>query len=167
MLMPKRRLPIALLSIGLLAIAGCGGGDDDSVEISDTPFVPQDTAPAPTVALQPQPQPVQPLDEQVSAAAAGLVEINIASALFAPNRWSMTLGETVGINVTNADTQEHNLRLAGLDGQFETDDDAITSPSPIAPGESGELTFVPQVAGNYTFRCDFHPASMGGQIEVQ
>lgn len=167
MLIPNVRLFIALLSIGALTIAACGGGDDDEIETSPTVFVPQDTAPAPTVALQTQPQPVQPLDEQVSAVAGGLIEISAVNALFAPNRWNITLGETVTINVTNADTQNHNLRFAGLDGQYDTDDDAITSPSPIAAGESGELTFVPQVAGNYTFRCDFHPDSMGGQIEVQ
>jgi len=167
MLMPNVRLLIALLSICVLTIAACGGDDDDEIETSPTIFVPQDTAPAPTAVLQAQPDPVQPLEDQVTAVAGGLIEIGAASALYAPNHWSMTLGETVTIRVRNADTQEHNLRLAGLDGQYDTDDDAITSPSPISPGESGELTFVPQVAGNYTFRCDYHPDSMGGQIEVQ
>jgi len=167
MVMPNVRLLTALLSIGVLAIAACGGDDDDEIETEPTRVVPQDTAPAPSPILQTQPQPAQPLEDQISTVAGGLIEISAANALFAANRWSMTLGETVTINVTNADTQEHSLRLAGLDGQYETDDDAITSPDPIGPGESGELTFVPQVAGNYTFRCDFHPGSMGGQIEVE
>jgi plastocyanin len=165
--MPWVRLCTALLLIVLVTIAACGGGDDNAIETSPTVSVPQDTAPAPTAVLQSQPEPPQPLDDQVSALAGGLIEIGAANTLFAPNRWSMTLGETVTINVTNTDTQQHNLRLAGLDGQFETDDDAITSPNAIGTGESGELTFVPQVAGNYTFRCDFHPTTMGGQIEVQ
>jgi plastocyanin len=165
--MPNLRLLIALVSIGVLSIAACGGDDENEIETSPTLSVPQDTAPAPTAALQPQPEPSQPLDDQVSAVAGGLIEMTTAGALYAPNHWTMTLGETVTIKVTNADTQEHNLRLAGLDGQYDTDDDAITSPSPIAPGESGELTFVPQVAGSYAFRCDFHPDSMGGQVEVQ
>jgi plastocyanin len=167
MFMPNMRLLIALVSICVFATAACGGDGDDEIETSPTIFVPQDTAPAPTAVLQPQPQPAQPLEEQVSAVAGGLIEIAAAGALYAPNHLSMTLGETVTIRVTNADTQEHNLRLAGVDGQYDTDDDAITLPSPISPGESGELTFVPQVAGNYTFRCDFHPDSMGGQIDVQ
>jgi plastocyanin len=167
MRMPPLRLFIAFLPISALAIAACGGDGDDEIETSPTLFVPQDTAPAPTAVLQMQPQPAQPLEDQVSAVAGGLIEIGAVNALFTPNHWSMTLGETVTIKVTNADTQEHNLRLAGVDGQYDTDDDAITSPSPISPGESGELTFVPQVAGNYTFRCDYHPDSMGGQIEVQ
>jgi plastocyanin len=167
MRMPPLRLFIAFLSISALAIAACGGDGDDEIETSPTIFVPQDTAPAPTAVLQTQPQPAQSLEDQVSAVAGGLIEIAASGALYAPNHWSMTLGETVTIKVTNSDTQEHNLRLAGLDGQYDTDDDALTSPSPIPPGESGELTFVPQVAGSYTFRCDFHPDSMGGQIDVQ
>ena len=166
MTMPKRSLRVALFSIGLLVIAACGG-DDDEIDTEPTLVVPQDTAPAPAPVLQTQPEPAQPLEDQVTAVAGGLIEIGAASALFAPNRWSMTLGQSVTLSVTNADTQQHNLRLAGLDGQFETDDDAITSPDRIAPGGSGELTFVPQIAGNYTFRCDFHPGSMGGQIQVQ
>jgi plastocyanin len=167
MVMPGLKLPTALLSIVLVTIAACGGGDDDEIETSPTLSVPQDTAPAPTAVLQTQPEPSQPLDDQVSALAGGLIEISAVNTLFAPNRWSMTLGESVTINVTNADTQQHNLRLAGLDGQFDTDDDAITSPNPIEPTGTGELAFVPQVQGNYTFRCDFHPTSMGGQIEVE
>jgi plastocyanin len=165
--MPGVRLSFALLSISLLAIGACGGDDNDEIETSPTVFVPQDTAPAPTVVLQPQPEPAQPLDVDVSAVAGGLIEINAVNTLFAPNRWAATLGETTSITFTNADTQQHNLRLAGLDGQFDTEDDVITSPEAIGPGESGEVSFVPQVAGNYTFRCDFHPTSMGGQIEVQ
>jgi hypothetical protein len=137
MLKPKVPLLTTLISICVLATAACGGGDDDEIGTSPTLFVPQDTAPVPTAVLQTQPEPVQPLDEQVSAGAGGLIEIGAVNALFAPNRWNMTLGEPVTINVTNADTQNHNLRFAGLDGQYDTDDDAITSPSPIAPAMSG------------------------------
>jgi plastocyanin len=95
------------------------------------------------------------------------MELSAADTSFAPNRWRMALGDTVVIRLTNADTQQHNLRLAGLDGEFDTDDDALTSPDPVGAGEAGELTFVPQASGNYTFRCDYHPASMGGSIEVE
>jgi plastocyanin len=161
------RPPIALLSIGLFAVAACGGDDGDDIETSPTIFVPQDTAPAPTFVIQPQPQPAQPLDGDVSAVTGGLIEISAVNILFAPNRWAAAVGETTSITFANADTQQHNLRLAGLDGQYDTEDDVITSPEAVGPGESGEVSFVPQVAGNYTFRCDFHPTSMGGQIEVQ
>ena len=59
-----------------------------------------------------------------------------------------------------------SFALAGLDGQFDTEDDAVTNPAQIAAGGAGELTFAPLAAGAYTFRCDFHPTTMGGQIVV-
>jgi plastocyanin len=141
--------------------------DEEKVEGGPTVEVPQDTAPAPSPGLQPQPEPVQPLIPEALPAVDGIIAIEARDVLFAPNRWSATLGETVTIRVANADQQEHNLRFAGLDGDYETDDDALIAPDPIAPGEIGELNFVPQVAGNYTFRCDFHPGSMGGRVEVK
>ena len=79
----------------------------------------------------------------------------------------MTLGETVTIRLTNGDSVPHNLRIAGPDGQYETEDDAVTEPDQVNAGGSGELSFAPQIAGAYTFRCDFHPTQMGGQVVVE
>jgi plastocyanin len=160
----------AITLFGLLVVVvsfGACGGDDDEVGTLPTVTVVQDTAPAPTPELQSQPQPSQPLDETASPAEDGIISIDARDTLFAPNRWTMSIGEPVTIRVANADSQEHNLRIAGLDGAYDTDDDALTEPNPLAGGVSGELTFVPLVPGDYTFRCDFHPGTMGGQIEVE
>src|SRR5207244_13193489 len=108
----------------------------------------------------------QELDASASQPENRVISIGIRNVQSSPKRWSVALEEPITIRVTNNDIQQHNLRIAGLDGEFETQDDAITDPEALQPGESGELTFAPQVSGNYTFRCDFHPASMGGQIEV-
>jgi len=166
--MPSIRTVAVACAVGAIVFSACGG-DEDGNEVASGPTVdvPQDTAPAPSPVLQTQPDPAQQLDEQASLAADGIIEIIAAELKFAPNRWRMTLGDTVTIRVANADSQQHNLRLAGLDGEYETDDDALTLPDAIAPGETGDLTFVPQVDGNYTFRCDFHPGSLGGRIEVE
>jgi hypothetical protein len=91
-----------------------------------------------TPRLAPRPTPdaagtAQQLDEQASLATDGIIEIMAAELKFAPNRWRMTLGDTVTIRIANADSQRHNLRLAGLDGEYETDDDALTLPDAIAP----------------------------------
>ena len=163
---PLRTLLLCPLVLAVLTSAACGD-DKETVEGGPTVDVPQDTAPAPSPALQPQPEPVQALIAEALPAVDGTIAIEARDVLFAPNRWSATLGETVTIRVANADPQEHSLRLAGLDGAYETDDDALTSPDPIGPGEVGELSLVLQVAGNYTFRCDYHPGSMGGRIEVE
>ena len=165
-MMPLSRLPFCALAVAAMLFVACSD-DKETVEPGPTVEVPQDTAPAPSPSLQPQPVPVQTLIAEALPAADGVIIIEAKDALFGPNRWSATLGETLTIRLANNDTQDHNLRFAGPDGQYETDDDALISPNPVAPGEQGELTLVPQVAGNYTFRCDFHPGSMGGRVEVK
>jgi len=160
----KTALALAALTSMAVWLAACG--DDKKPENLSTVTVAQDTAPAPTPQLQRQPAPTQELDAAASRPEGRVVSISISEVKFSPNRWGVALDEPVTIRVTNNDSQQHNLRIAGLDGEYETQDDAVTDPEALQPGASGELTFAPQVSGNYTFRCDFHPASMGGQIEV-
>ena len=161
----------ALLFVALVGtvttLAACGG-DDEKVETLPTVAVVQDTATAPpTQQIQAQPSPSQLLDATASAAEDGIIAIEAREVLFVRNHWSVAIGENVTIRLNNADSQQHNLRLAGPDGEYETQDDAVTVPEAVNGGESGELTFAPLVQGPYTFRCDFHPDTMGGQIEVQ
>ena len=159
---------LLLPSVAILAaIAGCGDGDDEKVEPLPTVAVVQDTAPAPTPRIVAQPSPSQPLDAAASTAEDGIISIEAREAQFVRNRWTIAVGESVTIRLNNADSQQHNLRLAGPDGEYETQDDAITVPEAVNGGESGELTFAPLVQGGYTFRCDFHPGTMGGQIVVE
>jgi plastocyanin len=113
-----------------------------------------------------QPAPAQPLNAQPVEPQGGVIEVTIAGTLFVQNYLRVPLGESVTIRVTNDDLIPHSLRLAGLDGQFDTEDDAVTNPPQITGGNAGEITFAPLAAGAYTFRCDFHPAQMGGQIVV-
>jgi plastocyanin len=113
-----------------------------------------------------QPAPAQPLNPQSVEPQDGVIEVSIADTLFVQNYLHVPLGESVTIRVTNNDQIPHSLRLAGLDGQFDTEDDAVTNPAQINGGSVGELTFAPEAAGAYTFRCDIHPLQMGGQIVV-
>jgi len=161
---PRRIWPLGVAALAVAILAACGG--DNKPDTLSTVTVAQNTAPAPTPQLQHQPDPTQELDATASKPENRVISISISDQKFSPNRWSVTLDEPITIRVTNNDSQQHNLRIAGLDGEYETQDDAVTDPEALQPGESGELTFAPQVPGNYTFRCDFHPASMGGQIEV-
>ncbi len=123
-----------------------------------------DMVPTPAVVLLAQPEVVQELDEQAAAATGGVIEIAAADIQFSPNNFTVMVGESVTIRVKNSDAISHNLRIAGLDGEYDTDDDAVTLPEAINDGESGELNFAPPVVGAYTFQCDFHPASMGSQV---
>jgi len=164
---PAADLLAAVLAATSLSLAACGG-DDETVEPLPTVAVVQNTASAPpTIQIQAQPTPSQPLDATASPAEAGVIAIEARDAKFIRNRWTLAVGESVTLRLNNADSQQHNLRLAGPDGEYETQDDAITVPEAVNGGESGELTFAPLVQGGYTFRCDFHRDSMGGSIEVQ
>ena len=158
---------LLLASVAVLAaIAGCGG-DDANVETLPTVAVVQDTATAPPPQqVQAQPSPSQPLDPTASSAEGGIIAIEAREARFVRNFWTIAVGESLTIQLNNADSQQHNLRLAGPDGEYQTQDDAITVPEAINGGQSGELTFAPLVQGPYTFRCDFHPDTMGGLIVV-
>ena len=162
--MPARTLSaLAMISVALLVLGfGCGG-DSDDVENGDQ------NGPEPTVGPQllDQPIPAQDVDGEPIRPSAGVVDIVIAEVIFQQNNVQIPLGEPILIRATNSDLVAHNLRIAGLDGQFMTEDDAVTDPDTIAAGNSGELTFAPPVAGAYTFQCDFHPAMMGGLIVVQ
>lgn len=161
--MPRPRIAIfaALLAITALASA-CGG--DDGPETTARPVTQAAVTPAQVLA---QPEPVQPIDTQPVEAADGVIEVTIQGAVFIGNNLRVPLGSTAKIDVSNRDEQPHNLRIAGFDGAYQTEDDALTTPDPIAPSGSGSLEFAPAVPGAYTFHCDYHPGSMGGQVVVE
>lgn len=146
------------LVVGVLAAAACSGdGGGDAVPGAGGPSLGE---------IQTQPEPVQASGDLVESHD-GLIEVHISGAQFVQNELGMTAGEPVKIRVLNEDGQPHNLRIAGFDGVFQTEDDAVTAPETIEAGGVGELIFAPPVAGSYTFRCDFHPGSMGGRIVVR
>jgi plastocyanin len=151
---PRWLLAASLLTLALVA---CGDDDDDGS--------PTASAPVPTVpAALPQPEPAQPVDAEQAIPTDGVIEIAAQGNLFVDNHLAVPLGESVVIRLTNNDAVPHNLRLAGTDGEWDTEDDAVTTPEQIDAGDVGELSFAPQVDGYYTFRCDFHPTTMGGRI---
>ena len=151
----------ALLIVPALA-AACGG--DDAPEPAARPETP--AALSPTGVLV-QPDPVQPIDTQAVEASDGVIEVTIHDSLFIGNNLLVPAGSSAKIDVSNRDDQPHNLRIAGFDGVYQTEDDAVTTPDPIAAHGSGSLEFAPAVPGAYTFRCDYHPGSMGGQVVVE
>lgn len=156
-----------LLVLGL-ALPACSGDSDDSATDSPAATATDDGSEPPVVpALLDQPEPAQSIVAAETTPVNNIVDIVISGAAFENNNIVVPLGEPIVIRVTNSDPQTHNLRIAGLDGEFNTEDDAATDPPSISGGQTGELTFAPPVAGEYTFRCDFHPQSMGGRITVE
>ena len=151
-------LACAVLLLAVVAVAACGDDDDEGTGTPDA---------LPSIgSIQDQPEPVQELDAEAVEAEGGIIEITAAGTRFGPNNVSTTVGEAVTVRVINDDPQPHSLRIAGPDGVYETEDDAVTAPDSIEGGSTGELIFSPVIPGAYTFRCDFHPGSMGGRIVV-
>lgn len=160
--MLRPRIIIAPLLALMVLLASCSGDDDDGIEVlEDTP------TPEASVTVQDQPDPVQAPAGTPSQPEKGVYEVIAENTAFRGNDITLPLGQPSIIRVVNRDQQTHNLRIAGLDGRYDTEDDAITDPSAIGPGGTGELSFAPAVPGAYTFRCDYHPGSMGGRITVE
>jgi mono/diheme cytochrome c family protein/plastocyanin len=75
-------------------------------------------------------------------------------------------GDTVSFTLPNEGAAIHNLRLAGPDGELDTDDDIVSDPATIPGGSQGTLEFEADSAATIPFRCDFHPIEMTGEITV-
>ena len=148
----------------LVASVACGGESEDAGDGSPTP--PGDDATVGPQLLD-QPESPQVVSGQVTSPVSGVIDIVASGNLFQQNNVAIPLGEAVVIRLTNSDLVLHNLRIAGLDGEYGTEDDAVTDPASLAGGDAGELTFAPPVVGEYAFRCEFRPATMGGIIVVE
>lgn len=121
-----------------------------------SPGQPERPATAQTVSGEPEP----PLDS--------IIETETQDNFFTRNNFRVALGQTVTIRVTNSGQNPHNFHVAGLDGQWDTDDDFVIPPLPdlLLAGESGEGTFSLDQEATLVFRCDVHPTEMWGQITV-
>lgn len=158
-------LRLAAPCLLLAALFAACSNDDEPIPsgglITQTPNV------VPSVGgPQQQPPPAQALSAEPVEPSDGVIEVAASGLQFTQNYLKTNPGDTVTIRLTNEDDVPHNLRLAGVDGQFNTEDDAVTTPEQVNAGQVGELTFAPPADGVYTFQCDFHPASMGGEIVV-
>lgn len=75
-------------------------------------------------------------------------------------------GDAVNFTVPNNGISIHNLRIAGPDGEYNTDDDFVSDPGLIVGGAQGTLEFTLGEAATFPYRCDFHPTEMLGEVTV-
>ena len=144
-----------ILSIALLA-AACGGGDDDG-GTSETPAADETAADDADDA--------GPASFDVSMG--DTIEPEITN-FFEANTFTVSPGQEVTFNLTNDGAAIHNMRIAGGDGEYNTDDDTVSDPDLFQAGDSGTLVWTaPDEAGEIIFRCDFHPLEMVGAISVE
>ena len=157
------KLPLgeALIGFVLTAVVGTfvlafafptqSGLGDKTVEASPTPGV------TPT----PQGTP--------SGTPGGAVAVSMKDNLFEPKDLTVKAGASVTFELKNEGVAVHNMRIAGADGKYNTDDDAASDPNIIQSGGTGTVTWTALAqAGQIQFQCDFHVSvGMIGTITVQ
>ena len=155
---------LLVLAAAALLGAACGGDDNTSATTAATiqPSViarsTRSPAPSPTAA------------STATTAPAGLqtLEVTEDNFFFQPKEFTAKAGQKVTFNIKNNATTNHNMRVAGVDKQYNTADDAVSKNQTIAAGQTSTLEWTaPATAGTYYFHCDFHPTQMTGTITVQ
>lgn len=153
---------IAVLGLSLVA-AACGDDDDDDDDGDASPVATSTRAPAATGTTA-------PAATGTTAPAAGgetTFDIVMKDNTFDPAEIVVAAGEEITVNLVNDGQAIHDMRIAGVDGDYDTDDDFVSDPDLMRGGEEGTLVFTFDEAGQYNFRCDFHPTEMTGTIEVE
>lgn len=94
--------------------------------------------------------------------------VSMGDNFFEPAEYTVASGATVSFDITNDGAATHNMRIAGPDGEYNSDDDAVSDPQVFSGGDTGTLVWeVGDASGEIVFRCDFHPTDMVGTIAVQ
>lgn len=93
------------------------------------------------------------------------LEVVMKDSIFEPAEITFEAGKKFGIDLPNQGVFVHNLRIAGPDGEFETDDDIVSAD--ITQGESDRAIGQIDDPGEYEFRCDFHIATMTGMLTIE
>ena len=97
------------------------------------------------------------------------LDVAMGDIFFEPSELEVEAGQTFLIELTNTGEFVHNLRIAGPDDTFDTEDDLVSTPDPphARAGEGGQLVGQIDQPGTYRFRSDFHPVEMVGTITVR
>jgi uncharacterized cupredoxin-like copper-binding protein len=82
-----------------------------------------------------------------------------ANPRFVPAALQGPAGQVVAIDIDNVGSVAHNLRVSGVDKQYDTADDFASLT--VQPGKEQQLLVKIDTPGAYPFRCDFHPQQTG------
>lgn len=75
-------------------------------------------------------------------------------------------GDSLTLDLVNGGKAIHNMQIAGVDGNFGTDDDFVSDPDAIGAGGDGTIEFSFDQPGTFKYQCFYHPTEMLGTIEV-
>lgn len=93
-----------------------------------------------------------------------IIRIDMGDNLFAPNAITIRTGQKYILELRNRGKAPHNLRIAGPDLEFDTDDDIASEL--IDGGKTGTLALEMTTDGVFPFRCDPHAVEMEGTLTV-
>jgi plastocyanin len=155
LLLRARRMLFLLLTIAVMAFlvvgVACGGDDDDDDGGDDGG---EATEPAG--------------GDDDDGGGAEEFAVTMTDNKFAPGDFTVPAGSSVTFNLTNDGAAIHNMRIAGDDGEYNSDDDAVSDPDLVNGGDTAVLEWTaPEEAGEVDFQCDFHPTDMLGTITVE
>jgi plastocyanin len=93
-----------------------------------------------------------------------VIRVEMRNSRFFPSSLTVRAGSDYILELLNRDAEAHNLRIAGLDNEYETGDDLVSDN--VEPGQTGSLEFRLDQLGVYNFRSDSQPVSMVGSLTV-
>ncbi|RLC55589.1 MAG: hypothetical protein DRI30_07315 [Chloroflexi bacterium] len=93
------------------------------------------------------------------------LDVDMQDNAFEPDALTIEAGTRVKLNLSNLGQFVHNIRIAGPDGEYDTEDDILSED--VLPGETGELIFELDEDGEYIFRDDFRAETMTGTLTVE
>jgi len=93
-----------------------------------------------------------------------VIRVEMRNNFFSPSALTVRAGRDYLLELHNRDGEAHNLRIAGIDNEYETDDDLVSDD--VDPGKTGSLEVRIDQPGVYDFRSDSHLISMVGTLTV-
>lgn len=93
-----------------------------------------------------------------------IIRIDMGDNFFSPNDITIRTGQKYILELRNRGKVPHNLRIAGPDLEFDTDDDIASEL--IDGGKTGTLALEMTTDGTFPFRCDPHAVEMQGTLTV-
>jgi plastocyanin len=93
-----------------------------------------------------------------------VIRVEMRNNSFSPSALTVRAGREYLLELRNRDGEAHNLRIAGIDDEYETADDLVSDD--VAPGKTGSLELRIDQPGVYQFRSDSDLVNMVGTLTV-
>ncbi len=143
-------IPLAAAAVAVVVVLVLQGGSSEGTGGGGTPT--------------PDPRVVGlPIGQTVNIAALGAE----SGSYYQPDTIRAKAGVVVEIVMENRGTVSHNMRVSGLDKEYDTADDFAMPPNVIKPGETERLLVKMDAPGSYPFRCEFHPLDQKGTLILE